>query len=92
MSTTTTLLIKTDKKVKAAAQRAAADIGIPLGTVVGMYLRQFARERRIAFEAPEIPNARTARALKAAHEDFRKGKAFGPFDTAEDMISALRKH
>ena len=44
MNTKTTILIKADKKVKAAAQKAAKEIGIPLGTVLGMYLRKFARE------------------------------------------------
>ncbi len=91
MNTKTTILIKVDKKIKAVAQKAAKDIGIPLGTVMGMYLRKFAQERRIEFEAPEIPNAKTARAIREAQKDFAAGRYEGPFDTAEDMIAALHK-
>ena len=91
MNTKTTILIKTDKKVKAAAQRAAKDIGIPLGTVIGMYLRKFAQERRIEFEAPEVPNAGTAKVLRHAQREFERGKYAGPFSNLEELFKSLAK-
>jgi addiction module RelB/DinJ family antitoxin len=88
---TTTMLIKTDKEVKAAAQDAAREIGIPLGTVMGMYLRRFARERRIEFEAPLVPNAKTAKALRRSQKEFEQGKSHGPFATVEELFESLER-
>lgn len=59
MGTKMTILIKTDKDVKASIQRTAQAIGISLGTVMGMFLRKFANEQWIEFEAPLLPNVRT---------------------------------
>jgi len=66
MSTSTTILIKTDKTVKNAAKRAAEEIGIPLSTILSAYLRSFARDRRVEFEAPLVPNAKTRKAIADA--------------------------
>ena len=88
MNTKTTILIKADKKVKAAAQKAAKDIGISLGTVMGMYLRKFANERRIEFE---VPNARTAKALRKSQHEFEQGKYAGPFSNLDDLYKSLTK-
>ncbi|MEK7068831.1 MAG: type II toxin-antitoxin system RelB/DinJ family antitoxin [Patescibacteria group bacterium] len=87
----TTMLIKTDKEVKAAAQDAAREIGVPLGTVMGMYLRRFARERRIEFEAPLVPNAKTAKALRRSQKEFEQGKFAGPFSNLDDLFASLTK-
>ena len=89
MNTKTTILIKTDKKVKLAAQKAAKEIGIPLGTVLGMYLRKFARERRIEFGAPLGPNAHTTHQIRESRKEFAAGKAHGPFSTVEEMFAEL---
>jgi len=88
---TTTMLIKTDKEVKAAAQDAAREIGIPLGTVMGMYLRRFARERRIEFDAPLVPNAKTAKAMRRSQNEFEQGKYAGPFTNIDELLASLTK-
>lgn len=91
MNTKTTILIKTEKKVKNAAQKAAKEIGVPLATVMGMYLRKFARERRIEFEAPLVPNARTAKNLKRSQREFEQGKYTGPFSNLDDLYTSITK-
>lgn len=91
MNTKTTILIKTDKKVKNAAQKAAKEIGVPLATVIGMYLRKFAHERRIEFEAPLVPNARTVKALRQSQREFEKGTYTGPFSNLDDLYESLTK-
>lgn len=91
MSSKTSILIKTDTQVKRAAQKAAKEIGIPLGTVLGMYLRKFARERRIEFDAPSSPNARTAKLLRQSQREFEQGKFAGPFANLEDLHASLLK-
>lgn len=89
MRDSTTILIKTDKKVKVAAQKAAKEVGVPLATILNAYLRQFARERRIEFEAPLTPNAKTTRMLRQAQREFEKGKYYGPFKTVESLFESL---
>ena len=89
MNTKTTILIKADKKIKAAAQKAAKEIGIPLGTVMGMYLRKFANEKRIEFEAPLVPNAKTIRMLKKSQKEYERGKYAGPFSDLDDLYKSL---
>lgn len=90
MSSKTTILIKTDKKIKADAQKAARDIGVPLATVLGMYLRKFAREKRIEFEVL-TPNAKTARHLRTSQKEFERGEYNGPFSSLDELFTSLTK-
>lgn len=58
MSTKTVINVKTDKDLKNKAQKLAKNLGLPLGTVINAYLREFVRERRIVFSEPSISKAR----------------------------------
>jgi len=92
MNTKTSILIKTDKKVKAAAQKAAKHVGIPLSTILNAYLRQFAREQRIEF-GPEKMSKKLERELATIERDIKTGKNISPgFSSAEDAIAWLRSH
>ena len=88
MRTSTTILIKTDKVVKNAAKKAAEEIGIPLSTILNAYLRAFARERRVEFEVPRVPNATTRKAIADARFG-RNIKTFTKFEDLADYIRAL---
>ena len=88
MRTSTTILIKTDKVVKNAAKKAAEEIGIPLSTILNAYLRAFARERRVEFEVPSVPNAATRKAIAAARSG-RNIKTFAKFEDLAYYIRAL---
>jgi len=90
MDTKTTILIKTDKKIKTDAQKAAKEIGVPLATVLGMYLRKFAREKSIEFTAL-VPNAKTARMLRRSQKEYERGEYEGPFSNPEDLFKSLTK-
>ena len=87
----TTMLIKTDKALKQRAQKLAKEMGLPLGTLVNNYLRNFIVDRQAIFNAP-IPNKKTAAAIDAARRDLKAGKNIsGPFATVEELISHLKK-
>jgi len=65
----TTLTIKTPKKLRNAAKKAAGEIGVPLTTVMNVMLRQFVRDRVLVIEAEcpfpsHTPNAETRRAIR----------------------------
>lgn len=47
MTNTAILTVRTDPKIKKAAQKAAKELGVPLSVVINASLRDFVRERRI---------------------------------------------
>ena len=84
----TTMLIKTDKVLKIKAQKLAKEMGLPLGTLVNNYLKEFIVERQVTFTAP-TPNKKTIKIIEQARKEYKAGKFFGPFKTAEEMIKSL---
>ena len=84
----TTMLIKTKKDLKMQAQNLAKEMGLPLGTLVNNYLRNFIIERQAIFNAP-MPNKKTIIAIEESRREFRTGKTAGPFNSAREMIASL---
>lgn len=75
---TTNLNIRTDKEVKAAAERIFDELGLNMTTAVNIFLRQTIRENGIPFELRlDVPNAVTAAAIsegrRAAYDKTVKG-------------------
>ncbi len=86
----TTMLIKTNKVLKTKAQKLAKEMGLPLGTLVNNYLKDFVIERQVTFNAPLIPNKETIRAIEQARRDYKAGRNIsGPF-TAKEFITHLK--
>ena len=91
-NTKTLLTVKTEKTLKKAAEETAARVGLPLGTVVNGFLRNFVSEQRIEFYAPLIPNARTRKIIDAARKEFKKGKNISPvFSNMKEAVRWLEK-
>lgn len=87
----TVIHIKTDKEVKERAQRLAAELGLPLSTVVNSYLRQFVRNREVHVSAaPRMTPLLEAR-IKKAEADLRRERNISPpLTTPEAMERYLR--
>ncbi|MEK7535618.1 MAG: type II toxin-antitoxin system RelB/DinJ family antitoxin [Patescibacteria group bacterium] len=86
----TVINIKTDPVVKKQASQIAARLGLPLGTVMNNYLRQFIRERRVIFEEGLTPNKATAKRLLIAERNIAEGKNLSPiFNTPEELFKHL---
>lgn len=86
----TLLNIKTDAEVKRGVKKIAAEIGMPLSTIINAYLKQLLRERRVHFALPLRPNKKTAALMRAASRDYRQSKNASPvFERAEDAIAYL---
>lgn len=86
----TTMLIKTDKGLKLKAQALARSMGLPLGTVVNNYLRNFVIEQRVVFNNP-MPNKKTIQTIEEVRRDIKAGKNLsGSFDTAKEAIAYLK--
>ena len=91
MNTKTILNVKTEKKVKKAAQRAADEIGVPLSTVVNAFLRQFARDREVTFSSrPMRMSPYLEKLVAAARRDLAHGKNVSPtFETGKQAVAYL---
>ncbi len=81
----TTLTIKTPKKLRDEAKKTAAQMGIPLTTVVNAMLRQFVLDKTITFSA-KVPNAETRKALMEA----RTRKNVETFKTFKGWKESMR--
>lgn len=91
--------IKTDRAVKAKAQKAAKRLGIPLSLVINNYLREFIRAREVRFSLRDsLPLGTPEGELKPAvkrrlariHKDIVAGKNLSPaFSTMDDAILYL---
>ena len=83
------LNIRTDRDVKAAAERIFEELGLNMTTAVNIFLRQSIRENGIPFELKlDVPNKVTAAAIaegrRIAEDTTIKG-----YSTMEDLRAAL---
>ncbi len=80
----TLINIKTDVAVKRGVQKMAAELGMPVSTLVNAQLKQLLRERQVTFSLPLIPNKKTAALIKRAREDYKNGRNISPvFESAK---------
>jgi addiction module RelB/DinJ family antitoxin len=86
----TVLNVKTDKKVKDEARRVAAELGIPLSTVVNAYLKEFIREKAVHLSIAPSMSPRLEKLLAGVEKDIKEGKNLSPvFSSAEKAIDYL---
>ncbi|MEI8062422.1 MAG: hypothetical protein WCG97_03980, partial [bacterium] len=78
-----------NKALKVKAQKLAKEMGLPLGTLLNNYLKQFIIDREVTFTSP-MPNKKTRLAIEQARRDIKAGENLaGPFDTVKDMMKSL---
>lgn len=85
----TTLTIKTDKKLRDAAKRTAAKLGIPLTTVVNAQLAEFVREGR--FEVALTPRPEKIREWEKISKEFEQHPERFTTMRMDDFIKELRR-
>ncbi|MEX0931954.1 MAG: type II toxin-antitoxin system RelB/DinJ family antitoxin [Candidatus Paceibacterota bacterium] len=91
MNTHTILNIKTDKKLKAEAQKVASELGVPLSTVLNAFLKQFVRDKEITLSANQYrPTPHLEGIIAQAQKEYEAGDFVGPFKTGEDFITHLK--
>lgn len=76
---------KIEPKIKAAAERAAHDLGVSLSFVINQSLREFAITKKIEL----IPNAITARTIQQAEHDSKAGRLHGPAHSIKELRKRL---
>lgn len=87
----TILSLKTKKQVKALAQMRAEQLGIPLGTVVNAFLRNFGQTGEIHFTVAEPITPKMAKIIEEMRAEIARGDTYGPF-TPEEAVEFLDKN
>ena len=88
----TVINIKTDKEVKEEAQKLARELGVPLSTIVNVYLKQFIRTKEFTFSLGYTAGPELEKTLEEVEKDIVAGRNMSPaFETAETAIGWLRK-
>lgn len=79
-----TINIKADMVIKTKAQKVAADLGMPLSTIINAYLHQLVRTKRVDFAMDSEPTPYLKKAIKEAEADYKAGRTYH-VDKAEDL-------
>jgi addiction module RelB/DinJ family antitoxin len=89
MNAKTILNIKLDKSIKEEAQKVSKELGLPLGTAITAFLKQFIREKEITLSSNEYnPSPYLQSVIKEAEKEYLRGGATGPMSSKE-FISHL---
>ena len=84
--------IKTDIEVKKRAQEVAADLGLPLSTIVNAYLKELIRNREVRLSLEPKLKPEIEKLLQKASVDYRNNANVSPvFSSAKDAIRYLHK-
>ena len=88
----TTVMFKTDKKLKEASQKMAKKMGIPFSAVMNQVLREIVNREHITFSAQEYePTPYLRRILDQGEKDLKTGKNIETFNGVEDLIADLER-
>jgi addiction module RelB/DinJ family antitoxin len=86
----TQLIVKTDKEVKAQAQRTAKELGLPLSTLINAYLKQFIATKEAHFYIQDKLRPAAKKRLDRLMKEAREGKNLSPvFDSVEKAVHYL---
>ena len=86
----TIINIKADKEVKEGAQKLAAELGLPLSTIVNASLKEFIRNGSITLSRVPRMSKYLESIIGRVERDIKLGRNLSPaFDNAEDAITYL---
>ncbi len=86
---TTNLNIRTDKEVKAAAEKIFEELGLNMTTAVNIFLRQTIRENGMPFELKlNVPNDTTLAAISEGRQ-IASNKNISGYSNIDDLKAAL---
>lgn len=84
----TTVMFKTDKKLKEAAQKMAKKMGIPFSAVMNQVLKEIVNREQITFSAQEYePTPYLKRLLIQGEKDLKTGKNIKTFNSLEEAFA-----
>jgi addiction module RelB/DinJ family antitoxin len=95
MSTKTSITFSIDKEVKNRAQVNAKRLGIPLSTLINMYLKDFSETGRIEFDIHRLPSEpmtpKMEKIIEQVLQEVANGEVSPTFDNAQEAIAYLER-
>lgn len=86
---TTTVLFKTDKKLKTQVQQAAKRMGVPFSALLNNAMREIVEKQGATFSAkPLIPTPYLRRILEQGEKNLKEGKV-KRFNSVEALMADL---
>lgn len=86
----TTVIFKTDKKLKEAAQKTAQKMGIPFSAILNEYMRDFVEKKQITFSTEQYkPTPYLKKILDQGEKDLAAGKV-RYFDSLKELMADLK--
>ncbi|MCR4334545.1 MAG: hypothetical protein NUV47_02365 [Patescibacteria group bacterium] len=87
----TTLMIKTNKKLRDEAKLVALELGIPLTTVINAMLKQFVREKKFSISAVSAPTKERRLLWEHISSEMDTNKSIlKSFSNADNLIKHLK--
>jgi len=86
----TTMVIKTNKKLRNEAKAVAGNLGIPLTTVLNALLKQFVREQRLTVSSDATPTKTKLALWEEISAEMDSAVGVKSFSDVEDLIKDLR--
>lgn len=84
----TVINIKTDPKIKTAAQKIAKELGLSLSGILNAYLREFVRTKKVEVSLEPEPTPKFIKMMKEAKEEYERGE-YVSFDNLKDALKHL---
>ena len=82
----TTLTIKTDRRLRDEAKKTAAELGVPLTTIMNAMLKQFVREKEISLSVHPMPKPEKIELWDRVSDEADAGRGIsGPFRTFKEL-------
>ncbi|MDO8573565.1 MAG: type II toxin-antitoxin system RelB/DinJ family antitoxin [Candidatus Daviesbacteria bacterium] len=83
---------KVDPEMKKQAQKAAAELGVPLSLIIKGLLKQFIKTKTITFNGlDEEPSEYLIKSIKQAEKNLKAGRHSPVFKTGEEAVAWLEK-
>lgn len=88
----TIINIKTDPQTKRELKKFAAELGMPMTSLINAQIKQMLRSRAVNLSTELEPTPYLEKIIKEADADYKAGRnIYGPFETAEEMVASLEK-
>ena len=87
----TTVTIKTEKRLHREAKKTAAELGVPLTTIMNSMLRQFVREQGVVLTTYPTPKASKLREWAKMSEAMDRHPEKYPSYTVDEFLALMEK-
>lgn len=83
---------KTDPVIKHQVQEFAAELGVPVSTIMNAQIKQMLRDRKVVLTTELTPTPYLEKILRQVEKDMKSGKNMSPeFGNPEDLLAYLEK-